>query len=59
MGWLDNLFSNLPSEPQTQTGVQPPWLRPMIDTPSDAPSEQGSLGPAPQGPTLLDRRAAY
>jgi hypothetical protein len=58
MGWLDSLFSNLPSVPQTQTGVESPWLRPMIGVPSSAPSGQGSLGTASQGPALLDRLAA-
>jgi hypothetical protein len=30
----------------------------MISAPSNAPSEQGSLGTAPQGPALLDRLTA-
>ena len=58
MGLLDGLVSNLPSEPQNRTGAEFPWLRPILGAPSNAPSDQRSLGPAPQDPALLGRLTA-
>jgi hypothetical protein len=58
MGWLDSLFTNLPSNLQTETGAEFPWLRPMIGAPSNALSDQGRLVTASQDPALLDRLTA-
>jgi hypothetical protein len=58
MGWLDGLFSNLQSDPQTRTGAGSGWLGPIADGPPNPPSGQGTEGSAAQDPSLLDRLTA-